>query len=435
MLECGMSTRDQKALQKCATVLCKQMVVDEMLLQSLQTDGVLTENMAEGVMAQQTSQKRSWRLLLLLPKRGPKAFSSFCSALRDTEQQHLCDLLTQCPQTDLSESHRESLVHSPPLSTQEVIPAKRPRTLESMELSLDTDSPITTPVYACSHDFYLSHCQQSYKMNSSPRGLALVISNVAFDPCTAPELDLRKGGEVDDEVLRKVFTELDYIVTVQRNLTAQDMRLCIETFSRRPEHRTLDSCVVCLLSHGVDGAVYGTDGKQLQLDWVFGSFDNAHCPLLQNKPKMFFIQACRGEDMDCGVEQIDGPTRTCSPSCEQVDAGREGQGNTSLRQRADLSRPRIKLPQRSDMICGFASLKGTAAMRNTKRGSWFVQDLNTVLRLQAKDTHLADILVQVNSRIKEREGHAPGTAHHRCKEMSEFTSSLCKDLFFFPKHL
>lgn len=96
-------------------------------------------------------------------------------------------------------------------------------------------------------------------------------------------------------------------------------------------------------------------------------------------------------------------------------------------------------------------------MRNTKRGSWFIQELNAALRLHARDKHLADILVQVkieppaafmsvgfnlqvvvcvqvNSRIKEREGYAPGTAHHRCKEMSEFTSSLCKDLFFFPKY-
>lgn len=43
-------------------------------------------------------------------------------------------------------------------------------------------------------------------------------------------------------------------------------------------------------------------------------------------------------------------------------------------------------------------------------------------------------LFQVNRRIKEREGYAPGTAHHRCKEMSEFTSSLCKDLYLFPKY-
>ncbi|XP_044064931.1 caspase-2 isoform X2 [Siniperca chuatsi] len=522
MLECGMLEQDSRTLRRRSAILCKQLVVDELLIQSLQADDILTESMAESIMAEQTSQKRSWRLLLLLPKRGPRAFSSFCSALRETEQQHLFDLLTQSPEKDSREIHVESIQpegepeveagrllmqttenkreissldreeksevsstfscpvqasdsclrsessfkglvpvreedrkterqrtkkkgrdeladrfvdSSLPLPMQEGIAAKRARThAESMEFSLDADSPINTPVLPCTSDFYLSHCQQSYRMNSSPRGFALVISNVIFDPCAAPDLDPRKGGEVDDEVLRKVFTELDYLVTVHRDLTAQSMRTCIENFCRRPEHRTMDSCVVCLLSHGVEGAIYGTDGQLLQLDWVFEAFDNAHCPLLQNKPKMFFIQACRGEEMDCGVEQIDGPARTCSPSCEQWDAGREGQGDANSRQRGDMGRPRIKLPQRSDMICGFASLKGTAAMRNTKRGSWFIQELNTALRLHARDTHLADIMVQVNRRIKEREGYAPGTAHHRCKEMSEFTSSLCKDLYLFPKY-
>ncbi|XP_071326067.1 caspase-2 isoform X5 [Trachinotus anak] len=453
MLECGMLERDRQTLRRRSAVLCKQLVVDEMLIQSLQADDILTESMAESIMAEQTSQKRCWRLLLLLPKRGPRAFSSFCAALQETEQQHLCDLLTQSPEKDGKEAHAASIQpeeepegnaiqttekkreRSPlPLPTQEGVAAKRARTHESMEFSLDADSPINSPVLPCTPDFYLSHCQQSYRMNSSPRGFALVISNVSFDTCSAADLDPRKGGEVDDEVLRKVFTELDYMVTVHRDLTAQGMRSCIENFCRRPEHRTVDSCVVCLLSHGVEGAVYGTDGQLLQLDWVFEAFDNVHCPLLQNKPKMFFIQACRGDEMDCGVEQIDGPVRTCSPSCEQRDAGREGQGSADSRQRGDMGRPRIKLPQRSDMICGFASLKGTAAMRNTKRGSWFIQELNTALRLHARDTHLADILVQVNGRIKEREGYAPGTAHHRCKEMSEFTSSLCKDLYLFPKY-
>ncbi|XP_069551790.1 caspase-2 isoform X1 [Brachyistius frenatus] len=515
MLECGMLTRDRKTLRRHSAVLCDDLVVDELFIQSLQADAILTGNMAEKIMAAQTSRARSWELLLLLPKRGPNAFRSFCSALQVTEQQHLCDLLTQSPENDGRETHvdaeeeaegqagrpmertekkretssvdreeksertsnssfpvqasdrcwaSESSVReedrnkqrqrtkkrgrdehtvrfvnsSLPFPTQEEIATKRVRTHESMEFSLDADSPINTPVLPCTPDFYVSHCKQSYRMNSSPRGFALVISNVTFDSCAAPDLDPRKGGEVDDEVLRKVFTELDYIVSTHRDLTAQNMRACIKTFCNRTEHRTVDSCVVCLLSHGVEGAIYGTDGQLLPLEWVFEAFDNAHCPLLQNKPKMFFIQACRGDEMDCGVEQTDGPVRTCSPSCEQRDAGREGQGDADSRQRGDMGTPRIKLPQRSDMICGFASLKGqricTAAMRNTKRGSWFIQEINTALRLHARDTHLADILVQVNSRIKEREGYAPGTAHHRCKEMSEFTSSLCKDLYLFPKY-
>nr|XP_029504281.1 caspase-2-like [Oncorhynchus nerka] len=141
------------------------------------------------------------------------------------------------------------------------------------------------------------------------------------------------------------------------------MRECIEQFGRRQQHQTVSSCVVCLLSHGVEGAIYGTDGQLLELDWVFEAFDNAHCPLLQNKPKMFFIQACRGEEMDCGVEQSDGPERTQSPGCEQRDAVREGEGDGDTRQTEERGRLRVKLPQRSDMICGFASLKGVSVCR------------------------------------------------------------------------
>ncbi|XP_010883257.1 caspase-2 isoform X2 [Esox lucius] len=429
--ECGMLERDKRALRRNSVTLCKEMVVDELFIQSLQADEILTDSMAESILAAQISQKRNWCLLSLLPKRGPHAFSSFCSALKDTEQHHLYNLLADSPERDSRRSKESPLQLS---TEEEVVKTKRARTHESMEICLDADSPITTAVHPTTQEFYLSHCDQSYSMTSSPRGLGLVISNVTFDPCAAPDLDTRKGGEVDEEVLRKVFTELDYIVTIQRDLTAQGMRTCIEQFSRRQEHQTVSSCVVCLLSHGVEGAVYGTDGQLMELDWVFEVFDNAHCPLLQNKPKMFFIQACRGEEMDCGVEMSDGPERTQSPGCEQRDAGREGEGDGNATPTDERGRLRVKLPQRSDMICGFASLKGTAAMRNTKRGSWFIQELNSALRLRAKDTHLSDILVQVNGRIKDREGYAPGTPHHRCKEMSEYTSSLCKDLYLFPKY-
>lgn len=41
---------------------------------------------------------------------------------------------------------------------------------------------------------------------------------------------------------------------------------------------------------------------------------------------------------------------------------------------------------------------------------------------------------QVNGLIKEREGYAPGTEFHRCKEMSEYCSTLCRHLYLFPGH-
>ncbi|XP_026781752.2 caspase-2 isoform X1 [Pangasianodon hypophthalmus] len=455
---CGMKEQDKVALKKNSVALCKELVVDELLIQYLQAEDILTESMAESILAETTSQKRSWRLLTLLPKRGPRAFSTFCTALNETEQGHLSNLLIRFRDRENSPTQSESEISftqdsSPakkrkdqerftdpklPLSTQECeVPAKRARTQESMEMCLDADSPLTTAVLPCTQEFYLSHCAQAYPMSSSPRGLALVLSNVRFEP-ELSELDTRRGGEVDEEVLRRLFTELDFTVSLQKDLTVQAMRACIEQFARQPEHAVYDCCVVCLLSHGVEGSIYGVDGKLLELDWVFESFDNARCPLLQNKPKMFFIQACRGEEMDCGVDQLDGDDAMQPTGCEQRDAGREENLDRQniASEESEGKRLRVKLPQRSDMICGFATLKGfsTAAMRNTKKGSWFVQELNTAMRQRARDTHLSDILVQVNSHIKEREGHAPGSAHHRCKEMSEFTSSLCKDLYLFPKY-
>ncbi|KAM9488010.1 caspase-2 isoform 2-T2 [Clarias gariepinus] len=456
LVGCGMTEMDKVALRKNSVVLCKELVVDELLIQYLQAEDILTEGMAETVMAETTSQKRSWRLLTLLPKRGPRAFSTFCAALKETEQEHLFNLLIRFRDQENSPTQSQSEISftqnsSPakkrkdqerfsatklPLPTEEcAVPAKRARTQESMEMCLDADSPLTTAVLPCTQEFYLSHCAQAYPMSSSPRGLALVLSNVHFE-AELSDLDTRRGGEVDEEVLRRLFTELDFTVCLKKDLTLQAMRACIEKFARRPEHAESDCCVVCLLSHGVEGSVFGIDGKLLELEWVFEQFDNAHCTLLQNKPKMFFIQACRGEEMDCGVDQLDGDDSMQSTDCEQRDAGREENHDRQNRasEESEAERLRVKLPQRSDMICGFATLKGTAAMRNTKKGSWFIQELNTAMRQKARDTHLSDILVQVNSQIKEREGHAPGSAHHRCKEMSEFTSSLCKDLYLFPKY-
>lgn len=65
-------------------------------------------------------------------------------------------------------------------------------------------------------------------------------------------------------------------------------------FAADPAHRQGDSSFVCLLSHGEEGFIFGTDGRKLQLDSVFKLFDNSNCPTLVGKPKIFVIQACRG---------------------------------------------------------------------------------------------------------------------------------------------
>ncbi|XP_059568032.1 caspase-2 isoform X6 [Myotis daubentonii] len=361
---CGMHPAHQEALKKNRVLLAKQLLLSELLEHLLEQD-IITFEMREHIQAKVGSFSQNVELLSLLPKRGPHAFDAFCVALRETKQGHLEDLL---------------------LST------------------LSGFQHVLSP---------------AYRLQSRPRGLALVLSNVHFTG--GQDLDFRSGGDVDHSNLVTLFKLLGYDVHVLLDQTAQEMQEKLQNFAQLPAHRVTDSCIVALLSHGVEGGVYGVDGKVLQLQEVFRLFDNANCPSLQNKPKMFFIQACRGDETDRGVDQQDGKGHSLSPECEDGDADRQ-------------KLLKMRLPTRSDMICGYACLRGTAAMRNTKRGSWYIEALTQIFSERACDMHVADMLVKVNGLIKEREGYAPGTEFHRCKEMSEYCSTLCRHLYLFPGH-
>ncbi|XP_063150785.1 caspase-2 [Candoia aspera] len=419
---CGMQKCHQEVLKNNRVFLAKQLVLKELMEHLIEKD-IITEEMMEMIQAKSGSFSQNIELLNLLPKRGPKAFSAFCEALRETKQQHLEEMLLStipCHRTEaVKRPHCYNQSISLPVPESCVSQKRRDWFVaEPMEHSLDDgDGPHYPQVKPCTPEFYHTHAHLAYKLKSQPRGLALILSNVHFSNET--DLEFRSGGNVDHAALDMLFKHLGYQVVVRHDRTAQEMQEELGNFSKHPAHRDLDSCIVSLLSHGIEGGVYGVDGKLLQLQEIFRLFDNANCPNLQNKPKMFFIQACRGDETDRGVDQIDGNDRASSPGCEESDANKK-------------ENPKLRLPTCSDMICGYACLKGTAAMRNTKRGSWYIEALTSVFAEDARNKHVADMLVKVNRLIKHREGHAPGTEFHRCKEMSEYCSTLCQDLYLFP---
>ncbi|KAG8130248.1 hypothetical protein E2320_016824, partial [Naja naja] len=289
-----MSPRDA---QKEPVSLARQLVLKE-LMEHLIEKNIITETMMETIQEKSGNFSQNIEFLNLLPKRGPKAFSAFCEALRKTEQQHLEEMLLSTIPCNSTEAVKrphcydqsfpfpvpESCVSQKRLYQNNAVP---------MEHSLDDgDGPHYSQVKPCTPEFYHTHAPLAYKLKSRPRGLALILSNVHFSSET--DLELRSGGNVDNATLDTLFKHLGYQVFVKHDQTAQEMKEQLEIFSKHPVHQNVDSCIVSLLSHGIEGGVYGVDGKLLQLQDIFSLFDNANCPKLQNKPKMFFIQACRG---------------------------------------------------------------------------------------------------------------------------------------------
>lgn len=55
------------------------------------------------------------------------------------------------------------------------------------------------------------------------------------------------------------------------------------------------------MSHGTEGKVYAKD-MSYPVERLWNPFLGDNCKTLKNKPKIFFIQACRGENLEKAVE-------------------------------------------------------------------------------------------------------------------------------------
>ena len=138
----------------------------------------------------------------------------------------------------------------------------------------------------------------SYPMMNRPRGIALIISNEHFQGNS--DLRDRQGNEKDVEHLRELWQFLNFEVIVKSDLESGDIYGVMRNISSM-DHGEYDCFVCCLLSHGANGGIYGTDSRLVEIKDITSLFKGVACPSLASKPKLFFIQACRGQDLDRGA--------------------------------------------------------------------------------------------------------------------------------------
>ncbi|XP_077534649.1 uncharacterized protein LOC144146580 [Haemaphysalis longicornis] len=78
------------------------------------------------------------------------------------------------------------------------------------------------------------------------------------------------------------------------SLPTKEIKEVLKEVAAEKQQRNSECLVVVLSSHGHEQGLYGTDGYCVDLQQIYDLFDNNNCPALQGKPKLFFIQACRG---------------------------------------------------------------------------------------------------------------------------------------------
>ena len=87
------------------------------------------------------------------------------------------------------------------------------------------------------------------------------------------------------------------------------------------DHSKFDCFFLAVSSHGERGCILGTDGDRVSIEGsVLSPFNGAHCASLRGKPKVFFLQACRGAEKDFCV-QVPGSETDGNGNGASVETG------------------------------------------------------------------------------------------------------------------
>ncbi|KAF1384381.1 hypothetical protein PFLUV_G00117740 [Perca fluviatilis] len=241
-----------------------------------------------------------------------------------------------------------------------------------------------------------------YKMDYPCIGTCLIINNKNFHSSTG--MSARNGTDVDAAAAIETFTKLGYKINFKTDQTVAQMKQLLSSASKE-DHSKSASFVCVLLSHGDEGVIFGTDGAE-KLEELTKYFKGDRCKSLVGKPKLFFIQACRGAELDNGIDT------------DSVDV------QTSER-----------IPVEADFLYAYSTAPGYYSWRNATNGSWFMQALCEMLMRFRGELELMQIMTRVNRKVAlhfESSSNLPGFSGK--KQIPCIVSMLTKDFYFADFH-
>lgn len=244
------------------------------------------------------------------------------------------------------------------------------------------------------HDFG----PDEYEMKKKVR--VIIVNNDTFPECNEKPA-IRSGSSKDKCDLAEWFK--GHSVLIFENLSADDLK---DDFKRLSgEDLTDTSClIVFILTHGTGkDELRGATGV-FHLKELMRLFEPDSCPTMAEKPKLFFVQACRGEPKP--------PVGQLQP-CQQS----ETESQPSVEQQAVFAK---------DFLIVNATLPDSTAWRHKTDGSYFIQTLIFCLN---DSTDLERILIKVKRVLNSFEIDDSSKQNQVYRQTTVVTSTLQKEVF------
>ncbi|KAL3871867.1 hypothetical protein ACJMK2_039839 [Sinanodonta woodiana] len=194
----------------------------------------------------------------------------------------------------------------------------------------------------------------------------------------------REGTEFDVTNLKKFFKDtLKFHVVDPRQDRANDFSLSElngileKTRSDLNDQAKKYYCFFCaILSHGNEKGIQCDDGHHKDVDEIRKTFTNDKMKNFVGKPRVFLIQACRGQATQQAHDMPDDWP-------------------------ADISNVtgKISHPTDADVFIAYATTPGNLAWRRSNVGSWFIHVTISVFEERYKSEHMEDMFISVKNEI------------------------------------
>ncbi|XP_055590348.1 caspase-like [Uranotaenia lowii] len=259
----------------------------------------------------------------------------------------------------------------------------------------------SSPQLSVVHPAYtIERYMACYPMNHKNRGKAIIFTHAVFED---EKLPTREGEKEDCQLLNESLERLGFEVVIYRDQRLKDILKITKKVSKM-DHSNSDCLVVAILTHGEEGEIVHAYDCQYEISSIWTQFTGDRCPTLISKPKIFFIQACRGQEVDSGVKiEKDGIAR-------------------------------FSIPTHADFLFAYATIPKHTAFRNTSSGSWFIQELCHELNENGQRYDLQTLLTFVVQRVAHNyESEMPRTPEYHLKKQTPCFVSMLTRLLLFNK--
>lgn len=227
----------------------------------------------------------------------------------------------------------------------------------------------------------------------------------------AKEFEKREGTDVDCKSLRETFKNFNVSVHVSENVIHDKMKSEVITTVQKSFKETHSMFFLCILSHGDEGAIYGSNGMTVKIESIVEWLTVDLHTKLKGKPKVVIMQACQGTY----VQVVNDDIRTDSPHPKQHN---------------DISSPKLFDDEISAKLCDvlvcYAVVPGYVALRDKNNGSIYIQSVCEQLKKLGKKKDFMSIMTEVNYDVNMKYHPKHGVMTPR------FDVRLRKKLYLFP---